>query len=212
MKFAICNETFLDWPFERAFDFGSQCGYTGVEIAPFTIDTDVRRIPAKRRAEVRHQADAAGLEIIGLHWLLAKTTGLYLTTPDAAVRRATTEYIGELARLCHDLGGTIMGFGSPQQRNLLPGVTNEQAMEYAAEVFRACVPVCEETHVTPAVEPLGPAEGDFRNTAAEAAQLIQMVGSEQCRLHLDCKAMSTERIPIPDLIRQHRDLLEHFHA
>jgi sugar phosphate isomerase/epimerase len=212
MKFAICNETFLDWPFERAFDFASHCGYTGVEIAPFTIDSDVRRIPSARRAEVRHQADAAGLEVIGLHWLLAKTSGFYLTTPDAAVRRATAEYIGELARLCHDLGGTIMVFGSPQQRNLLPGVTNEQAMEYAAEVFRACLPVFEKTHITLAVEPLGPAEGDFLNTAAEAAQLIQMVGSEHCRLHLDCKAMSSESIPIPELIRRHRDLLEHFHA
>src|SRR6185295_13781806 len=101
MKFAICNETFLDWPFEKAFDFASQCGYTGVEIAPFTIDTDARKISAAKRTEVRKQADEAGLEVIGLHWLLAKTNGFYLTTPDAAVRKATAEYVQDLARLCH---------------------------------------------------------------------------------------------------------------
>src|SRR5689334_13197935 len=103
MKFAICNETFLDWPFERAFEFAAECGYTGIEIAPFTMALDAREISAAWRAEVRRQADSAGLEVVGLHWLLAKTSGYYLTTPDAAVRRRTAEYLQELARLCRDL-------------------------------------------------------------------------------------------------------------
>ena len=212
MKFAICNETFLDWPFDRAFAFAAECGYTGIEIAPFTIDSDARNISSARRAEVRRQADAAGLEVVGLHWLLAKTTGFYLTTPDAAVRRQTAEYVQELVRLCRDLGGSLLVFGSPQQRNLLPGVTHEQAMNHAAEVFRASMPTFEENGVTLAVEPLGPAEGDFLNTAAEGAQLIEMVGSPNCRLHLDCKAMSTDVAPIPDLVRRYKHLLAHFHA
>ena len=38
-----------------------------------------------------------GCETIGLHWLLAKTEGLYLTTPDAAVRRQTGDYLVALA-------------------------------------------------------------------------------------------------------------------
>ena len=38
-------------------------------------------------------------------------------------------------RLCRDLGGSIMVLGSPQQRNLQPGVSYEQALQYAAEVL-----------------------------------------------------------------------------
>ena len=170
MKFAICNETFQDWPFDRAFAFARDCGYTGVEIAPFTIDTDVRRIDAHKRAEVRRQAEQHHLEVIGLHWLLAKTEGFYLTSPDAAVRQATALYVQELARLCHDLGGKLMVFGSPLQRILLPGVTVEQGMEYAAEVFRAAMGVCEQLDVTIALEPLSPEWGRFLNTAAEGVQ------------------------------------------
>ena len=37
MKFAICNETFQDRPFEKAFAFAAECGYSGVELAPFTL-------------------------------------------------------------------------------------------------------------------------------------------------------------------------------
>ena len=103
-------------------------------------------------------------------------------------------------------------FGSPMQRNLLPGVSMDQAMQYAAEVFHSIVPVLEETQVTLAVEPLGPAEGNFLNRAEDGVKLIEMVGSRQCRLHLDCKAMSSEALPIPEIIRKNAQLLEHFHA
>jgi sugar phosphate isomerase/epimerase len=212
MKFAICNETFLDWPIARGFDFAAECGYTGVEIAPFTIDTDARRITAAQRAETRHAADKAGLEIIGLHWLLAKTEGLYLTSPDAATRERTRDYLRVLIELCHDLGGKVMVFGSPLQRILLPGVSNDQAMGYAAEVFRAVAPDLESANVTLAIEPLSPEWGPFLNTAAEGVQLIEMVGSPNVRLHLDCIAMATESIPISDLLCQNRQVLEHFHA
>lgn len=212
MKFAICNETFSDWPFDKAFGFARECGYTGIEIAPFTLHTDARQITPQRRREVRRQADDAGLDIVGLHWLLAKTEGLYLTTPDTDVRQATTRYLEELARLCRDLGGTIMVFGSPLQRNLLSGVGHEDGMKYAAEVFQAAMPVLEDLNVTLAVEALGPAEGDFLLTAADGIRLIEMVGSPNCRLHLDCKAMSTEDRPISEIIRGSAPWLAHFHA
>jgi sugar phosphate isomerase/epimerase len=198
MKFAICNETFQDWPFDKAFAFAAELGYTGLEIAPFTVHTNAYEISPARRAEVRRQADDAGLAIIGLHWLLAKTTGYYLTTPDNAVRHKTAEYVGELARLCRDLGGQVMVLGSPMQRNLLPGVTHEQAMEQCS--------------VTLAVEPLGPKDGNFLLTAAKGVELCEMVGSPHCRLHLDCKAMASESKPIPQLLRENRQLLAHFHA
>jgi sugar phosphate isomerase/epimerase len=212
MKFAICNETFVDWPFEKAFATARECGYTGIEMAPFTIATSAYDISSARRAEVRRQAEAADLEVVGLHWLLAKTSGYYLTSPDTDVRKKTAEYLGELARLCRDLGGSLMVLGSPVQRNLLPGITHDEAMQHAADVLRQAMPTLEDCDVTLAVEPLGPLEGDFLNTAALGAQLCAMVGSNHCRLHLDVKAMSTESTPIPQIMHEQRALLHHFHA
>jgi len=217
MKYAICNEMFGDQPFDEAWPLAREIGYTGLEIAPFTLlpgaeVVDVRNLSTSLRAEVKQQAAEAGLEILGLHWLLAKTEGFYLTSPDAAVRRATTDYFIALAHLCADLGGSVMVLGSPQQRNLLPGVTYDEAEQYAAEVLRATMPVCADLDVTIALEPLGPAEGDFLLTAESAIRLAKLIDSPHCRLHLDVKAMSSETKPIPDIISDSRDWTAHFHA
>ncbi|MCL2743207.1 MAG: sugar phosphate isomerase/epimerase [Planctomycetaceae bacterium] len=219
MKFAICNELFEGWnttagfDFSRVFDYIKMTGYDGVEVAPFTIAETALAISSKKRDEIRRTAEKCDLTIAGLHWLLAKTEGYYLTSPDTAVRQKTADYFLELVRLCADLGGKFMVLGSPKQRNLLPGVSQEQAMDYAAEVLSQAVPLLEKHGIKIAVEPLTKNETDFLCTAAEAVQLIEKIGApQQIALHLDCKAMCDESIPIPELIRQNKEHLIYFHA
>lgn len=217
MKYAFCNEMFGDEMFEQVWPKVAELGYTGVEIAPFTLwkedeHFDARSVPAFMRQKVKQVAADSGLEVVGLHWLLAKTSGFYLTSPDAKVRAATADYIKALVELCADLGGTIMVLGSPQQRNLLPGVGYNDAEQYAAEVLRAAMTSCEERGVTIALEPLGPAEGDFMLTAETGIRLAKLVDSPNCKLHLDVKAMSSEANPIPITIEKSKDWMVHFHA
>ena len=212
MKFAICNETFPDWSFEKTCAFSRQTGYTGLEIAPFTLASYAHEIPVARRRELNRIATENGLEVIGLHWLLAKTEGFYLTTPEESIRVNTGAYLCELARLCKDLGGHLMVLGSPKQRNLLPGVTHEEAMRLAADTIRRAVPTLEELDITLALEPLGPEEGDFLRTADLGVELMHLVDSPKVRLHLDVKAMSSEPTPVCDILRKHASALAHFHA
>lgn len=217
MKYAFCNEMFGDQPFEQVWPQVAELGYAGVEIAPFTLwkedeEFDARAVPKFMRQKVAQVAKDSGLEIVGLHWLLAKTAGFYLTSPDAAIRAATADYLKALAQLCADLGGKIMVLGSPQQRNLLPGVGYNDAEQYAAEVLRAAMPTCSGLGVTIALEPLGPAEGDFMLTAEAGIRLAKLVDSPHCKLHLDVKAMSSEKHSIPVVIEASKDWLVHFHA
>lgn len=216
MEFAICNETFGERPFADTFSTIRKLGYAGVEIAPFTLlkeePFDVRHVSAQKIVETRQQAEDAGLHVVGLHWLLAKTEGFYLTSPDPNVRRRTAEYLRTLVEVCADLGGKVMVLGSPKQRNLLPGVSHDDAEAYAVEVLHLVMPACRQYGVTIAVEPLGPTEGDFLLTAEDGIRLAQAVESPFCRLHLDVKAMASENKPIPDIIRASRDWLVHFHA
>jgi sugar phosphate isomerase/epimerase len=212
LKYAICNETFVDWPLARACDTAAACGYTGIEIAPFTLAALATDVSQLERGEMRRTIARAGLDCVGLHWLLAKTEGFHVAHPDPGVRRQTVDYLGELARLCHDLGGKVLVFGSPKQRSLLPGVTPAQALDHLHEVFSRLVPVLETTDTVLALEPLTPAETDVLTTAAEARGLIDRIGSPHVRLHLDVKAMSSEAEPIPAILHASAPYLEHFHA
>jgi sugar phosphate isomerase/epimerase len=211
-RYAICNETFGDWPLAKACDFAASCGYSGIEIAPFTLAALAGDLSPQVRGELRRTIARSGLDCVGLHWLLAKTEGFHVAHPEVEVRDRTVEYLGELARLCHDLGGRVLVFGSPKQRSLLPGVTPEQAIDHIHEVFSRLVPVLEATDTVVALEPLSPVETDVLTTAAETCRLIERIASPHVRLHLDVKAMASEELAIPDIIVASARHLEHFHA
>ena len=73
MKFATCNEYFENIPIEDVFNYAADLGYEGVEIAPFTLAPSVEDISAVRRDEIRAAAAKAGVEIVGLHWMVRPT-------------------------------------------------------------------------------------------------------------------------------------------
>ena len=212
MKYAICNETFEGWEHDRVCGRVAELGYTGLEVAPFTLAPRITDVSSTRRGELRREAEEAGVTILGLHWLLAKTEGFHLTSADAGIRKRTGEYLADLARAAFDLGGDILVLGSPFQRNVPEGHTRAQADDFALDTLSHCLPALERSRVTLCLEPLTPAETNFLNTAAEGVALIKRLAHPFVKLHLDVKAMSAEAIPTPDVIRANREHLHHFHA
>jgi len=212
MKFAICNEIYQDWKLEDTLAHAARFGYAGLEIAPFTLANSVNDISATERQRIRDLAARSKIAIVGLHWLLVKPEGLYLNHTDAAIRGRTAKYFVDLVDCCADLGGTIMVVGSPKQRNILPGVTREQAWDWTAATFRDAVKRAEDRGVTICFEPLAPAETNFINTAVEAIQFTQPFNSPRFKIILDVKAMCSESKPIPQIIRESWPHFAHFHA
>jgi sugar phosphate isomerase/epimerase len=212
MRYAICNETFEGWDHARVCDFVAATGYTGLEIAPFTLAPLITDVSASRRSELRSQAEKAGLQIIGLHWLLAKTQGFMLTSPDAEVRKRTGLYLAELARAARDLGGDILVLGSPLQRKIPEGKTRAEAEDFTLDTLSHCLRALDETGVFLCLEPLAPTETDFMQTAAEGLQIKNRLGHDRVQLHLDVKAMSSEAKPVPEVIREFASVMKHFHA
>ncbi len=212
MRFGICNEMFEGWKLEDVFRQAAELGYSGVEIAPFTLGARPDQLSRPERGSIRASAARAGVEVIGLHWLLAKTEGLHLTTRDAEVRARTVRYLQDLVRLSADLGGSVLVLGSPLQRSVSPPVTHEEARQYAVDALREVGRVAEELGQTICLEPLGPEETNFVNTAAEAWEIASATGSAAVKIILDVKAMSTEGRPVPDIIAAHASHAGHVHA
>jgi sugar phosphate isomerase/epimerase len=213
IRLGICNELFEDWEFGQVCRTVKALGYDGLEIAPFTLAPLITEITLGRLHELRSMAEDVGLAVIGLHWLLAKTEGFYLTTPDAKVRRRTGDYFISLAEATHNLGGELMVLGSPKQRSLLPGVTYDQALDYSTEVFARIMPKIGALGVDLCLEPLAPSETDFLNTCAQANELIARVDHPNFKLHMDVKAQSSEpEGTVPELIARYAGAAGHFHA
>ena len=212
MNFAICNETYQDWNFQATCEDIAEAGYDAVEIAPFTLENDPTQINDVRAYQLRMVAERAGLAITGFHWLLRKPAGLHLTSPDAQIRRGAKEMLHHLARICATMGGRVMVFGSPSQRDVLPGEQYSDAFERAVEIFRDVCDVAQPLGVTRALEPLSPKETNFMVTAEETLRVIRAVNHSGCQLHLDVNAMCAEQKSIEEIIVANKRHLVHFHA
>ena len=128
------------------------------------------------------------------------------------MRDRTGKYLCDLVDCCADLGGKVLVLGSPRQRNVLAGVTPEQAWELAAATVTDAVRRAEERGVVLCLEPLAPAETNFINSAAQAIRFAQQFNSPAMQIILDVKAMCAEPGPIRKIIRQSWPRFAHFHA
>ena len=212
MRYAICNEHWGNLPFAQTCERIAAAGFEGVEIAPFTLNEDPRELTDHDAIAVTKAAKDAGIEVIGLHWILTRPAFLHITTPDATLRRDAAKLGQKLARLCGMMGGKVMVWGSPKARNLQPEWNYDDAFARAAEVVRAVSEEAGKYGVTIAMEPLGKKETNIFNTAEETIRFCKLVDHPACKLHLDVKAMSDEAKPIPQIIHESKDWFVHFHT
>lgn len=212
MRPGICSEIFKNWEIEKMFSFIKETGYEGLEVAPFTLADTVDEIPAGTIKLIRDCSEKYGIQIIGTHWLLVKPEGLSVSGKDLSIRERTADYLCRLARFTSEIGGNIMVFGSPKQRNIGEGQTIEEVKKNVKEVLLKALTECEKRRVFLCIEPLAKTETNFINTAQEAIEIIEDIGNPYLKLHLDVKAMTDEEKPIPDIIRDSKRHIKHVHV
>lgn len=144
--------------------------------------------------------------------MLVGPDGLHINHADPGVRDRTVQYLRDLVDFCGDVGGKVMIFGSPKQRNILDDVTPEAAFAFTVEAFSHVMLDCERRGVTICMEQLSPKETNFCNTVEETVRLIDTVDHPNFQLLLDTKAMEFEAEDRPALIRRYAKYLRHYHA
>jgi D-psicose/D-tagatose/L-ribulose 3-epimerase len=203
MKLSLCNEVLRELEFGRQCALAAELGYRGLELAPFTLGDEAYRMPAPQRAQLRRAAQEAGIAVSGLHWLLVAPPGLSITSADGAVRERTLEVLRRLIELCAELGGKYLVHGSPAQRRVRDQPDAAAAAARAEAMWVAVAADAAAAGVVYCIEPLARPEADFVNTIAEAAAIVQRIGTPALRTMIDTSAAGLmEDEPVADAIRR----------
>jgi len=202
-KYAMCNESMAALSWAEQCRIIGEAGYKGVEIAAFTLVKEgVQEINSAGRGEMVVAMDKAGIGCAGLHWLLVPPPkGLHITTPEAAVRKKTIEYLDALIDFCGDLGGQYMVFGSPKQRNAV-GISVEEAKKYFADGLAQAAGHAQRRGVKILLEHLDKKQTDVVNTLAEGLEIVKKVNNPAVELMFDFHNTADETEPFDVLLRK----------
>ncbi len=202
MNFALCNEVLRELAFEEQCAMAAALGYTGLEVAPFTLSDEPHLLGTQRARELRTVAEDHGLTIVGLHWLLIAPAGLSITTSDNGLRARTVDVMKRLIALCAELGGSVLVHGSPVQRDPGDAESPMRAWGNAIECLRAAGDAAHDAGLTYCLEPLATRETPFINTIDEAVELIDEAGSAGLRTMIDTSAAAMmEPLPVAETIQ-----------
>ncbi|MDE0104631.1 MAG: sugar phosphate isomerase/epimerase [Bryobacterales bacterium] len=212
-RLAVCNETFQGWSVADGFRGAFQTGYTGVEIAPFTLSDDPASVSASQRKEYRDIMESEGLDYVGLHSLLTAPRGeLHVTTPDEALRNRSWDYFRRLVDLCADLGdGGMMIFGSGRQRRTVDGSSVEDATRRLRDGLAGVADHCSERGVMVLPETLAPHLCDVLTSLDQTVAMVREIGHPAVQTMFDTHNAVAEEVPHDQLIKQHADLIHHVH-
>ncbi len=188
MKLALCNEVLRERPFAEQCRLAAAIGCTALEVAPFTLAADPSTLDEAEGARLRGIAAGHGLVISSLHWLLVAPAGLSLATPDAALHARTVAFLQRLIRFAQACGAGVLVHGSPQQRSPLPGQSVADALARCEHGWAQLAQTARDAGVVYCIEPLSRAETPVLNTVAEAAAVVDRIGSPALRTMFDLSA------------------------
>ncbi|MBP7566602.1 MAG: sugar phosphate isomerase/epimerase [Burkholderiaceae bacterium] len=188
MKLSLCNEVLQHLPFEDQCRIAAALGCQGLEVAPFTLTDDPRTLTDADGRRLAGIAADHGLTISSLHWLLVKPDGLSLSTPDDTLHARTVGFLRHLVDFAAACGAQAMVHGSHKQRSPWPGQSVADALARAEHGWAQLAPAAEAAGVVYCIEPLSRRETEVLNTVAEAAAVVDRIGSPALRTMIDLSA------------------------
>lgn len=194
MKFAVSN---IAWPFESrlaVYNALSAHDFDGLEIAPglFFFDAEDPFVPSAQdyKRAMSEIADA-GFSLVSMQSLLFGIEGAALFEGDDALHR----FEHGIARAIH-LAGRLqipnLVFGAPKQRIVPSGITQQEAADRAADVFRRLGDIAKSEGTQVSIEANPAVFGtNFLTHGQQALEFARMVAHPAVRFILDIGAMYT---------------------
>jgi sugar phosphate isomerase/epimerase len=203
----------IAWPTESRqtiYELLRNLGVQGVEVAPSKIAPWDRLDEKVIKAE-RDLMESFGLSVSSYQALYFGRPDLQLLGDEASFEELRSHTI-RVARLAESLSGGGAGvFGAPKNR-IRGGLTEEEAAKLGAErLARLADSVAPYDFVL--VLEAAPEEygGDFLQTAAACAKMVETVGHSALRLHLDTGCLEITGEDGKSFISDNSHLLRHVH-
>jgi 5-keto-L-gluconate epimerase len=181
----------------------AELGYDGIELAashpvPYPPE-DVLALSRKHRLPVVSMLSG---------WSYSNEK-LCLASPRAEVRQRAVERLSEYAGYTARLGAVLVV-------GLMQGLRSDEADEVAAQEriaagLQALAAAAATQDATVVLEPVNHLQVGFNHTAAEAAALVQKIGSPSLSYMLDTIHLNVEERSILDAMRLHAPRIRHFH-
>jgi len=177
------------------------------------IDINVGELPPPFvPAALRQRLSDTGLQASLGSFLNARRD---LTSPDPDIRRAGTEFLVGVARLCAEVRAkTFIGaiHSELRRQRLDAPAVHEERWKRCVEGLAAVADEAERVGINVAVEILNRFESDFLTTTADGVRLCNAVGNPRLGLLLDTFHMNIEEQRIGDAFRFASGHVHHVHT
>lgn len=209
MKFAVSNIALPAFDHGRELNQLGELGLAAVEVAPSRVWKDSwKGLTPDAVTNYRHCIEDTGLSVVGLHSLFYDQPRLGLFK-EPAERAESMNFLEHLSGVCRDLGGRTLIYGGGRNRGALP---EPEARSEAVAFFGELTKRVEPHGTCFCLEPLGPDDSDFINSALESLSIVEEVASPALRVQLDAKALVENNEATIATFEAVKPALVHFHA
>lgn len=209
-RLSVSNIAWQQNEFEDHLELLTELGCDGVEIAPSCIWKEPADVNDSEIEGIKKLIAKYNLVIPAFHALLFTRPDLYIFGNES-IRQQAVLYLKKLIRLAGMLSVKVLIYGSPASRRVAER-PYDRCYETALGVFKELGIEAERHNVIFCIEPLGPSENDFIQTAEEGYQIVRDVDSIHFGLHLDVKAMVDVGEDFGSVFRNYGAMLKHFHV
>lgn len=188
-----------------------ELGIHHVEIAPTKVWEDPTNVTDQQIQEYKDFWAKHDIEIVAFQSMLFPRPDLTVFE-SAEVRQQTQEHLTKFIELAGRVGAGVLVFGSPKNRIVPEGMSQDEAWNIAKEFFGGLGDSAITNQTNFCIEPNAKDYScNFVTTAAEGLKLVQDVDNLGFELHLDAAIMSMEGDDPQSSIENAREHLRHFH-
>jgi len=150
-----------------------------------------------------------GLDVVTSTVLTENTD---ITSDKPEIRAKGVEYLKACAKATHDVGGTsLSGVIYSQHTKATRERPTEQTWKLSAECLKKVAQYAKPLGVTIGLEPVNRYETYLVNTCEQALKLIDMIGENNMKIHLDTYHMNMEEKSFYEATKLAGDKLVHYH-